>query len=113
MVVAILCLLFWLSFSLDAVHFQVRKLELPGWLRTGFSLTGICLLAAAAGLWVLSRVLRSFVSPGIGAVLDRLEPFGFFILFGLLYAGILNPLLSPLLNAVAHLVMRLSGVDFS
>ena len=60
-----------------------------------------------------SRVLRSFVSPGIGTVLDRLEPFGFFILFGLLYAGILNPLLSPLLNAVAHLVTRLSGIDFS
>jgi Zn-dependent protease len=58
-----------------------------------------------------SRVLRSFVSPGVGSVLDRLEPFGFFILFGLLYAGVLTPLLSPLLNAVAQLVRRLSGVD--
>jgi Zn-dependent protease len=58
-----------------------------------------------------SRVLRSFVSPAVGNVLDRLEPFGFFILFGLLYAGVLNPLLTPLLNAVAHLVTTLSGVD--
>ena len=58
-----------------------------------------------------SRVLRSFVSPGFGNVLDRLEPFGFFILLGLLYAGVLNPLLTPLLNAVAQLVTTLSGVD--
>ena len=58
-----------------------------------------------------SRVLRSFVSPGVGNMLDRLEPFGFFILLGLLYAGVLNPLLTPLLNAVAQLVTTLSGVD--
>ncbi len=58
-----------------------------------------------------SRVLRSFVSPGFGRLLDRLEPFGFFILFGLLYAGVLNPLLMPLLDAVARLVTTLGGVD--
>jgi|SRR6185295_6349017 len=58
-----------------------------------------------------SRVLRSFVSPGVGNMLDRVEPFGFFILLGLLYAGVLNPLLTPLLNAVAQLVTTLSGVD--
>jgi Zn-dependent protease len=58
-----------------------------------------------------SRVLRSFVSPGMANVLDRLEPFGFFILFGLLYAGVLNPLLTPLLDAVSRLVTTLGGVD--
>lgn len=58
-----------------------------------------------------SRVLRSFVSPGVGRLLDRLEPFGFFILFGLLYAGVLNPLLMPLLDAVARLVTKLGGAD--
>jgi Zn-dependent protease len=58
-----------------------------------------------------SRVLRSFVPPSVASVLDRLEPFGFFILFGLLYAGVLNPLLTPLLDAVSRLVTTLGGVD--
>ena len=58
-----------------------------------------------------SRVLRSFVPSGVASVLDRLEPFGFFILFGLLYAGVLNPLLTPLLDAVSRLVTTLGGVD--
>src|SRR5882672_10872229 len=47
-----------------------------------------------------SRVLQSFVPPGFARVLDRLAPFGFFILFGLLYAGVLNAVLGPLLAIV-------------
>ena len=73
-VIAILCLLFWLSFSLDAVHFEVRKLELPGWLRTGFSLIGVCVLAAAAGVWIMSRVLRSFRARALALVLEKRFP---------------------------------------
>jgi Zn-dependent protease len=91
----------------------------PGWLMS-MCAAGILVNALFAVFNMLpippldgSRVLRSFVSPGVGSVLDRLEPFGFFILFGLLYAGVLNPLLTPLLNAVARLVTRLSGVHLS
>jgi Zn-dependent protease len=91
----------------------------PGWLMS-MCAAGILVNALFAVFNMLpippldgSRVLRSFVSPGVGSVLDRLEPFGFFILFGLLYAGVLNPLLTPLLNAVARLVARLGGVDLS
>ena len=46
-------------------------------------------------------------------MLDRLEPFGFFILFGLLYAGVLNPLLTPLLERGCAPGEELSGVDLS
>ena len=58
-----------------------------------------------------SRVLHSFVSPGFARVLDRLEPFGFFVLFGLLYAGVLNPVLGPILAAVQRMIVALSGVE--
>ena len=58
-----------------------------------------------------SRVLQSFVPPCFARMLDRLEPFGFFVLFALLYAGVLNPVLRPLLTAVQRLVIALSGVE--
>jgi Zn-dependent protease len=58
-----------------------------------------------------SRVLRSFVSPGFARVLDRLDPFGFFILFALLYAGVLNALMAPLLTAVQRMIAALSGIE--
>ncbi|HEY7377320.1 MAG TPA: site-2 protease family protein [Steroidobacteraceae bacterium] len=58
-----------------------------------------------------SRVLHSFVSPGFARVLDRLEPFGFFVLFGLLYAGVLNPVLGPILAAVQRMIVALTGVE--
>lgn len=73
-VLAVLCLLFWLTFSLDAVHFQVRKLELPGWLRTGFTLAGVCLLLAVAGVWVASRALRQFRARALALVLEKRFP---------------------------------------
>lgn len=58
-----------------------------------------------------SRVLHSFVSPGFARVLDRLEPFGFFVLFGLLYAGVLNPVLGPILAAVQRMIVALTGIE--
>jgi hypothetical protein len=44
-------------------------------------------------------------------VLDRLEPFGFFVLFGLLYAGVLNPVLGPILAAVQRMIVALTGIE--
>jgi len=57
------------------------------------------------------RVLRSFAPARLAHALDRIEPFGFFILFGMLYAGVLDSVLGPLLRGMQHLVISLSGVQ--
>jgi len=40
-----------------------------------------------------SKILMGFVSPKIQNALLRIEPFGFFIIIGLLYAGVLDPVI--------------------
>ena len=41
-----------------------------------------------------SKILMGFASPQFQYSLSRLEPYGFFIIIGLLYLGVLNPLIS-------------------
>lgn len=41
-----------------------------------------------------SKILMGFVSPRLQDSLSRLEPYGFFILIGLLYLGVLDPLIA-------------------
>lgn len=70
----LLCVLFWVTFTLDLLHFEVRKLELPGWFRT------LCLLAMAgltvgsAAVWIGLRFFRSFRSRALALVLERRFP---------------------------------------
>ena len=57
------------------------------------------------------RVLRSIAPAGLAHTLDRVEPFGFFILFGMLYSGVLDRVLHPLLGVMLPFVLTLSGVQ--
>lgn len=41
------------------------------------------------------RVLSGFVPATVSDMLDKIEPYGFFIVIGLLYFGILNTILNP------------------
>jgi Zn-dependent protease len=41
-----------------------------------------------------SKILMGFASPRVQNALLRIEPYGFFILIGLLYAGVLNPVIA-------------------
>lgn len=70
----VLCALFWLSLMLDAVHFEFRKLELPGWLRTGFAVLVAGVFVASLAAWVLSRLLRSLRARALALVLERQFP---------------------------------------
>ena len=45
-----------------------------------------------------SKVLAGFVPPSIADILDRIEPYGFFIVLGLLYFGLLSALMNPIIN---------------
>jgi len=45
-----------------------------------------------------SKVLAGFVPPSVSDIMDKIEPYGFFIIVGLLYFGILNTILNPILG---------------
>ena len=44
------------------------------------------------------RVLLGFVSPSVSDLLDKIEPYGFFIVIGLLYIGVLDSILYPVIS---------------
>ncbi|MBL8848484.1 MAG: hypothetical protein JNG89_02325 [Planctomycetaceae bacterium] len=73
-VVALLCIVFWATLSLDVAYFAVRKLELPGWFRTLCTIAALSGLTAAAVVWVLVRSLRRFRSRALALVLERQFP---------------------------------------
>ena len=47
-----------------------------------------------------SKILKGFAPASVGRVLDQIEPFGIFIVIGLLYLGVLN----PVINFFQHLI---------
>ncbi|HIP95356.1 MAG TPA: site-2 protease family protein, partial [Leucothrix sp.] len=44
------------------------------------------------------RVLSGFVPATFSDLLDKIEPYGFFIVIGLLYFGVLNVILDPVIS---------------
>jgi len=53
------------------------------------------------------RVLAGFVPPSISNLLDKIEPFGFFIVIGLVFLGVFQPIITPVLS----LFFNLFGID--
>lgn len=50
------------------------------------------------------RVLSGFVPASVSDILDKIEPYGFFIVIGLLYFGVLNTILSPIIGFFMHTI---------
>ena len=73
-VVVIVCALFWLTFSLDSIYFQISKLELPVWFRSACSLLLIVVLCAAVAVWILMRILRGFRTRALALILEKRFP---------------------------------------
>ncbi|WP_319379669.1 site-2 protease family protein [Thiomicrorhabdus sp.] len=57
-----------------------------------------------------SRVLSAFLSPKLAWQYNRIEPYGFFILLGLLLLGVLTPLLFGPYNLLKGLIFSLVGL---
>lgn len=53
------------------------------------------------------RVLAGVTPPHISNMLDRVEPYGFFILIGLLYFGVLSPIMNPAISGIATFLIKL------
>ncbi|WP_417498968.1 site-2 protease family protein [Methylophaga sp.] len=57
-----------------------------------------------------SRVLSSWLPGPVAYKFSRIEPYGFFILLGLLYFGILSLILWPLVSAMLNLLVMVFGL---
>jgi len=49
------------------------------------------------------RVLSGFVPASVSDMLDKIEPYGFFIVIGLVYMGLFQPILMPIITAFYRL----------
>jgi hypothetical protein len=74
LVVAVMGALFWGSFLIDWVYFQLSRLELPRWFRATILVGGIGLLAFGLVAWVALRLLRSLRARALALVLERRFP---------------------------------------
>ena len=53
-----------------------------------------------------SKILMGFAPESVNRVLIQIEPFGFFIVIGLLYSGVLN----PVINFFRYIILRVISV---
>ena len=70
-VIVILCGLFWISMGLDVAHFQLRKLELPGWFRMACLILMVAAIVVGVASWVVARYFRAFRARALALVLER------------------------------------------
>ena len=74
LVLIVLAVLFWLSMGIDAAWFQITRLELPSWFRTGFLILAVCLFVFTFLSWIVSRLGGRFDDKGLALVLERRFP---------------------------------------
>lgn len=74
LVIIVLGTLFWLSFAIDWVYFQLSRLELPRWFRAAVLISGIGLVAMGAFTWIGLRLFRGFRTRALALVLERRFP---------------------------------------
>lgn len=58
-----------------------------------------------------SRVVASLLPPRLAYKYNLLEPYGFFILLGLLAFGVLSVVLFPVINILSHGLFALAGIS--
>jgi Zn-dependent protease len=58
------------------------------------------------------RILVSILPNKLGWQVSRIEPYGFFILLGLLALGLLGTILSPMLNSTIQVLAYWLGLSF-
>jgi len=73
LIVALLGLLFWVTFGLDWLYFQMSHLELPIWFRAAV-LWGALLGVPLFALWLFVPLVRSFRSKALALVLEKRFP---------------------------------------
>jgi Zn-dependent protease len=58
-----------------------------------------------------SRILAGMLSPQASLYYNKLEPYGFFIVIGLLVSGLLSTIIFPIIHFVLVILSAMSGLD--
>jgi hypothetical protein len=74
LMLVVLELLFWFSFSIDWLWFLTTKFELAEWFRVGFDLFALGVLAVSLCYWIVFRLIRKMHSRSLALVLERRFP---------------------------------------
>lgn len=57
------------------------------------------------------RVAGGLLPPRLSTILDNIEPYGFLILLGLMFAGVLWPIMMPLVQGTTGLIETITGLQ--
>ena len=74
LMLVVLELLFWFSFSIDWLWFLTTKFELAEWFRVGFDLFALGVMAISLCYWIVFRLIRKMHSRSLALVLERRFP---------------------------------------
>ncbi len=72
--VAVACLLFWVSLTLDVVCFRLTRLELPQWLRVGFDVVAVGALLVVVVERLGVRLFRKLRDRDLALLLEKRFP---------------------------------------
>lgn len=72
--IGLACLLFWLTFGIDFVYFQLSQLELPHWFRVLSTVLMTMLIAGVAITWVGVRGTKRIDAKDLALTLERKFP---------------------------------------
>lgn len=74
LVIALACFLFWVTYGIDYVHFQMRRLELPATFRLLSTITiSVALISVIVG-WMLARLMRPLKPTDLALAVERRHP---------------------------------------
>ncbi|HBH35385.1 MAG TPA: site-2 protease family protein, partial [Gammaproteobacteria bacterium] len=57
------------------------------------------------------RILNSWLPYNLSQAFEKIEPYGLFIIMGLMFTGILSPLLFAMMNFINRIVFTLIGLN--
>ena len=106
----------WGFLALWGVRMQVDMPEIGRFMMySGLAGVQINLILAALNLLPIppldgSRIVAAVLSPRLRQRYYQLEPYGIFILLGLIITGLLNPLLMPIYTVLKSVVQQLLGL---
>jgi hypothetical protein len=74
LVIAVIGFGFWLGYFADELHFGARRLELPKWIRIGFTIVVVATAVTVFSTWVIGRLWTRFGRRMLAIVLERRFP---------------------------------------